>query len=260
MNQHLVRRLTPEERELEKKHAELATLEGELAERELEFATLQNELRAFEALYLRIVGALYAELDDLEAQIAEGQARRHPQEHSLGEEAAQARAKATESAHAINAVPETAEDRFKPGDALRKLYRDIARQIHPDLATDDRNRARRTRLMAEANKAYAAGDEAKLTAILDEWHSSPEAVEGEGIASELVRTIRKIHQVERRLAEIGVSMTELRESALHRLREDVTAAEARGRDLLADMAEQLRRDIAAARTRLTRLSSPEAVV
>ena len=114
--------------------------------------------------------------------------------------------------------------------------------------------------MAEANKAYAEGDEAKLTAILDEWHSSPEAIEGEGIAAELVRTIRKTHQVQQRLVDIAATMTELRESALHRLREDVTAAEGRGRDLLAEMAEQLRTAIAVARTRLTRLSSPEAVV
>ena len=61
---------TPEERELEKKRSELATLEGELAQRELELTTLQSELYAFEARYLRVVGSHYAELDELEAQIA----------------------------------------------------------------------------------------------------------------------------------------------------------------------------------------------
>jgi len=41
----------------------------------LELTTFQGELRAFEARYLCIIGVRYAELDELEAQIAEAQAR-----------------------------------------------------------------------------------------------------------------------------------------------------------------------------------------
>jgi hypothetical protein len=78
MAQHVAPRETPEERELAKKRAQLATLEAELAQRELDLSTLQNELRAFEARYLRIVGVLYAELDELAARIAEAQARQRP--------------------------------------------------------------------------------------------------------------------------------------------------------------------------------------
>ena len=260
MSKPSTRQVTPEERELRRKAAELVTLEGELAERELELVTLQNELRAFEIRYLRAVGALYAELDELEAQLAEAEARQHPKEHSFRQRATQARAKANESAHAVSTVPSTKEeDDFQPGNELKKLYREIAKRIHPDLATDEANRARRTRLMAEANEAYAAGDESRLRAVWDDWHSSPESVEGEGIAAELVRTIRKIHQVERRLAEIATALTELKQSELHRLRDRVIEAEAHARDLLAEMAEQLRRHIAVVRTRLARSSSTRTV-
>jgi hypothetical protein len=41
----------------------------------LELTTFQGELRAFEARYLHIIGVRYAEIDELEAQIAESQAR-----------------------------------------------------------------------------------------------------------------------------------------------------------------------------------------
>ena len=58
--------------------AELNGLESELAQRELDLATLHGELRAFEARYLRIVGVRLAELDKIEAQIAELQARLVP--------------------------------------------------------------------------------------------------------------------------------------------------------------------------------------
>ena len=63
------RRLTPEERELDRKHTALAALEARLTQQELELTTLQVELRAFEAHYLRVVGRRYAELDDIEATV-----------------------------------------------------------------------------------------------------------------------------------------------------------------------------------------------
>jgi hypothetical protein len=244
---------TPEGRELEKQRLRLASLEAELADAELELVTLQNEMRSFEVRYFRAAGQLYAELDDVLAQIAEVRMRRDSLNPHLQQQASDARTRANESAAAVgvalaadNAVADSA-----PRDALKKLYREIAKLIHPDLATDERERARRTRLMAEANRAYAVGDEANLRRILDEWVSSPESVQGEGVGAELVRTIRKIHQVEQRLAAIATEMTELKQSDLFTLWQRVDAASAQNRDLLAEMADQLRQQIATARTELT---------
>jgi hypothetical protein len=64
-------RLSPEEEELAKKRDELALLRVQLAERELYLANRRAELIAFEGRYLRQVGALYAEIDDWNAKIAE---------------------------------------------------------------------------------------------------------------------------------------------------------------------------------------------
>lgn len=116
--------VTPEQRELERKSSELAGLERELAERELELATLRNELRSFEGCYFHTVGSLYAELDDLEAQLAEAKARQHHQERSYRERATQARAKAKDSAQAISAVVDAPAAHFAPSDELKQLYRD----------------------------------------------------------------------------------------------------------------------------------------
>lgn len=247
-----MRLLTPEQRELEKKRAELVVLEEQLVERELELAELERILHAFEARYLRTVGGLYAELDDLRARIAEAEAVQHPERDGIHERATQARARATESAAAATAALEvpTKGCRSVPSDDLKRLFREIARQLHPDLATEEPTRERRTRLMAEANRAYAEGDEGKLNEILQEWQSSPDTVEGDSVASELVRAIRKLYQVDRRLSSIGEALSVAKRSDLHRLWSDAVAAESAGRDLLTEMAERLRRDITLTQIRL----------
>jgi chromosome segregation ATPase len=74
----IIKNLTPEERELDKKQAELASLEAELIQRELDLATLRAELSNFESRYLLTVGVLYAELNEIEVEIAEAQARLKP--------------------------------------------------------------------------------------------------------------------------------------------------------------------------------------
>lgn len=236
---------TPEDRELAVKLSMLAALEEQLAESELALVTLRATLAAFESRYRRVLGAPYAELDELDAKIAEAEARLSSDNEELLHRARDARALASASALPPQAgVDEPAELPPHVDDALKQLYRDVAKRIHPDLATDSREREQRTRLMADANRAFAAGDALGLRAVLDEWHSSPDAVLGEGTAADLVRTIRKLTQVERRLDAIAVEIVALTSSELNKLRLDVDAAADEGRDLLAEIAQQLweRRD------------------
>lgn len=52
--------------------------------------------------------------------------------------------------------------------ALKRLYREVAKRVHPDLTVDDADRGRRQRLMADANQAFANGDADWLKEILEE--------------------------------------------------------------------------------------------
>jgi hypothetical protein len=242
---------SPEARELEKKEAELASLEARLAERELDLATLRAELRSFEGTYLRVVGSRLSELDEIEAQIAEAEARSKPKDGEAQEQASQARAQAQESARAVEADREAGKrEPFMPSENLKRLYREVAKSVHPDLATDESERRRRHELMTEANRAYQEGDEACLEAVLREWGCSPESVKGEGPGAGLVRVIRKIAQVGDRLKAIDAEITGLEESDLYRLKKQVDQAEKEGRDLLAEMAVRVGQQVAQARTRL----------
>jgi DnaJ-domain-containing protein 1 len=139
--------------------------------------------------------------------------------------------------------------------AFKSLYREAARRMHPDLATDENDRFRRERFMAEVNRAYQEGDEARLRSILQEYEASPDSVKGEGTAADLVRVIRKIAQVKGRLTKIDQELAELRNSELFALKAKVDRATASGTDLLKEMAEDLDVEIAVSRERLKRVCS-----
>ena len=137
---------------------------------------------------------------------------------------------------------------------LKKLYRKVAKAVHPDYAADDDERPLRERAMAEANAAYESGDVDRLKAILADWENRPEAVPGEGTGAELVRVIRAIAAVEARLAEVAAELTSLAETSLAALFAKAQNAEADGCDLLQEMAEDVDRRIADARIRLRTLT------
>jgi hypothetical protein len=118
------------------------------------------------------------------------------------------------------------------------------------LATDEQEKVHRTQLFAQAVDAYERGDKARLQAILRDWKSRPDAVKGDGLGAELIRTIRKIAQVVERLRVIEATLAQLKASALFQLKAQADKAQTAGRDLLAEMATQVDQEIVAARERL----------
>jgi hypothetical protein len=255
--------LTPEDEELERKKARLAELEAELADRELELTSLRAELVYFEQSYLRTVGRRYAVLDELKASIAEARSKKHPESEPARARAYQARQKAQESARAAGtenagdprADDATATDKPKRSQSLDKLYRRAAKLLHPDLTLDPEERKKRHRVMAELNEAYARGDEAQIRAILRDWESSPENVQGDGPGAELVRVIRKIAQVEKRLKAIAAEIDQHSEAEFFKLKMQVDGALGEGRDLLKELAGQIDAEIGLARDELTRMAA-----
>lgn len=248
----------PEEEELARLRAKLADLKDELADRELGLATRRRELLDFQQRYLAIVGTRFAELDGLVAEIAGLEAARTPSPEAEWQAEASAE-RARESAEALGDDPDAlrqaaAVPRLEIPEDLKKLYRKVAKAVHPDYAADEDDRALRERAMAEANAAYAAGDAARLEAILEDWENSPDAVSGDGAGADLVRVTRAIAAVEARLEALASELTSCVEGDLAELYDEATVAEAGGRDLLQELAEDVDRRIAAARRRLEELS------
>lgn len=242
--------IKPEDQELARKLEEQAALEAELAERELRAANLRAELGAFERQYLHFVGSRYAELDEWKAQLAERIAREQPGNERAQQAARDARARAGETKSAAGEKSAQEPRAFQSSPEMKRLYREVAKRIHPDLTSDREDRAKRQQLMAAANQAYEQGDEARLTNILTEYECSPEAVQGEGPGADLVRVIRRTSQVRSRLAEIEAETQELLRSDLCQLKSRVDEAERSGRDVLKEMIAKVEEQIALAKQRL----------
>ena len=97
--------------------------------------------------------------------------------------------------------------------------------------------------MAEANRAYEAGDAEALQRILDEYQDGADAVKGEGIGAELIRMIRQVSLAKTRVSAIERELAALLQSEIALLKKQAEVREQEGLDLLAELATAVRRQI-----------------
>ena len=257
----------PGAEELVRRKAQLPVLTHRLLERERDLAGYRDELHAFETSYRKALGTRYARLDELAERLDEtprpvdasedgddpdldGPAERYPGQGVPGGQ---------NWAWGEREPDREPEQRAVVSDDAKRLFRQLARLIHPDLATTAEERERRTNRMVAANDAYEQGDVAALERLLADWHASPEAVTGSGAAAELERTLRRIAQVEASMGRIDEELAELEASAMGWLRRRVEKAAREGWDLLAHMVRELDRQISEAQLELDRRTATAAL-
>ena len=195
--------------------------------RQLESATAETE--RFKQRYYRIVGNLYVELDELDAKIDNAQLKQAPNDPKLRTNAKASegpvcvgspriaraffqpilprtgnvpseRAKKSAEEAGLAAIQFRPEPEITPD--LKQAYRRAVKILHPDLALTEKERLRRTALMAQINLAYKRGDLNAIDRIIKEYGEDPEANFGEDVASRIVKTIRRIAQLKRRIEEV----------------------------------------------------------
>lgn len=245
--------LSPEQIELNKKHRLLERLADRLAAAEEDLAVLRAAQEQFEARYSMNVARLYAEFDEIEAQIAEEESKLVPDDEEIKKKAEEMRRRAEESAARAAGDADAADRKFDPTPEAKKAYRDLARAIHPDLALDAAEKEKRHELMAQLNRAYSSGDQGLLDKLVEDMKNSPAAVLGNTIGDELVRVIRQIAQVKTRFSELEEERQRIETSEVYELRKRSEAEEAEGRDLLAQMGASTAVHIRKSKRRLTNL-------
>ncbi|MGW2563279.1 hypothetical protein ACWCXB_29450 [Streptomyces sp. NPDC001514] len=166
--------------------------EQALIEFEIAVETFRVEVENFSRLHHQKLGPMYSRLDELDALIAEARAARTGDPEDL-RRAQEARAMVMpmpgvdelfhdwidsdglppEAAAMLTDQSVQPPKRVRPSDEARKLYRELARKAHPDLAQEEKERARREEFITRVNAAYGRGDEALLRELSQEWDAGP---------------------------------------------------------------------------------------
>ena len=244
----------PEERlERAVRAAEQALIEYEIA-----VETFRVEVENFSRLHHQKLGPMYARLDELDAQIAEARAARtgDPEDRRKAEEA---RARVLpmpgveelfhgwmdgdglfpEAAAMLTDQPVRPPQRVRPSDEARKLYRELARKAHPDLAQEDSERARREEFITRVNAAYARGDEPLLRELAEEWAKGPAPADRRPSESE--ELYARLEWLSARKEMLTLVAKELEESAIGGM---LRLAPDDPDQLLEEIAEKLLADVA----------------
>lgn len=242
---------TPEEIELARKREELSRHQLQLAELEHSFAALKEDIRRFEQLYDSRLGERIRALEELEWQV---KGLLDNDDASAVDETPACEESATHFHRRTDLLDEEENPApAGPRKSLKSLYREVAKAIHPDLASDEEERLRRQELMAIANRAYGDGDRAALEEILGDLEPVPVAGGGEDVALELVRVIRQIARVRQNIHALLRQMDELKATDIYRFKLRVDEADHDGIDLMAEMAARVDLDILKTRQRLALL-------
>ncbi|MBW8804628.1 MAG: protein kinase [Catenulisporales bacterium] len=214
----------PEIADLER---ELAGRADELSQAEAELAEVRNLLAVFGRAHARMFAPLLAELDGIEAGIAEILAERSGRADDR-RDAEAARERAQESARQADEEKVRAKraepPRPAPTGEAKRMYRKLARSCHPDLAADEGDRQVREVFMARVNDAYSRGDIGLLAQLSREWTSDGEEItaavppKDPGERRKLKdHLLQALGSVRNRLDRIREELTAARESELGRI-------------------------------------------
>jgi hypothetical protein len=204
--------------------------EQALIEYEIAVETFRVEVENFSRLHEQKLGPLYARLEELDARILEARATRSgdPADRQRADEARARLAPIPgveellhgwmdggglfpEASAMLTDQPVRPPQRVRPSEEARKLYRDLARKAHPDLAQEENERRRREEFITRVNAAYARGDEAELRELAAEWAKGPELKRGPSRAEELYARLEWLAQ---RKELLGLLARELEDSAI----------------------------------------------
>jgi len=127
---------------------------------------------------------------------------------------------------------------------IKRLYRQLARRYHPDLASDPGERAFRTERMAALNEAYEARSMIELIALGSDADTHTPGEQGQQTTQQMITVLEEeLVRLRRRHDKIKRQLETLHLHPAVRLSLDVKLARRSGRDLMGEMAANIKKKI-----------------
>lgn len=249
----------------------------EISALDAEIEALSDALADFSRRWERAVGAAFEDLSAAERLVRRLQALEgglatlagHLREGESPETAPRRPRRARSRTDAGAAAPEAGTGDGDPGaeDApldevlpeaqrVKRLYRRLARVLHPDFARDEGERRRLGDVMARVNAAYEKGDLTALELIAEKVGAGEPPGEL-GPAERRAHLERRTATLARIVASLARERDRLARSDTQRLRDEADRRAAQGRDFLAEsraeVVEEAAETFADARARLARV-------
>ena len=233
----IVRALPPAEQLYQRHLATIADRRRELAEMERNLAAMRDAVTRFEALAQSHLGELFAELRRLEGATADYSHRlarlraaleaMEPEdldldgldleEEELLAQASFAAAGTRTTQRGPHAPAATRRWLATEAAEAKRLYIDLAKRLHPDLARDDDDRQRRERIMQRVNEAFRMRDLAGLRAIHLESIADDPGWSERPVTDRLAWAEEELRRLDVALEETRLAMARLRSGELFRL-------------------------------------------
>lgn len=261
--------------EIEALRTRLESRENAFAELDAELVDLRNELAQFERDYNNKVRWVENEIKKLDEEILRLERQRtvnlygDPDPHAnwrFGWKPPEDYVNASEQFRRARtpAPPQTGGlmGRIKGGSAatvdetaVKKLYRQLARRFHPDLAETEADRAYRTQIMGQVNEAYTARSLSELKAFLDVPDRAPaQPVQQEPPAHIRLKQLQALYdELGAKIAALQREREQLMSSPLMDLKLDDRLARKQGRNLLDEIAADVRRELKEKQQRVEQL-------
>ncbi len=275
MSQALERIVSPEEREYGRYVVQIEQRKQRAAELQADLAALTDAVAAFHAAYHARAGRLFVELDravlaideyerrisrlsaapDADPATIEAEIRAAFAEQRGRVDADDAETRRQEHLHERERQrPELgAEAEFE----AKRLYRELAKRFHPDLARSDEERAARALAMQRVNAAFHDRSLDGLQALAREAEITDPAFDARSIGEKLVWAIREVARLDDLIAAIESELAAVRAGETHALwrrqedgepvieliAADVSAELTGKRDLLAELISTYRQII-----------------
>lgn len=260
-----------DEQELEQLRSDVSGRERDVAVLESEIHELESEIEAFRQQYEKSVGFAAARvlaardlLAQLEAELYAAKAETPPhgvpvynapsveQQYRQRWGSPSERVTNPEPPETLPELSIEVDDDTKPN--LKKLYRSLARMYHPDFASDEEDRERRTQLMTIINEAYEKGDLQTLQLLQREKPDEGEGDTKTPFAMLLVKQLRNIASaLNLQVATLHNRRQRLVNSDWMKLKLDEKLLKSQGRDLIQETLQGFDIEYAQLQRRIDRL-------